>query len=118
MKTQMMQVEDICVVNFNGHIDFESADVFKLWGASFFEQKKVIFNLEGLSFVGSCGVMPFLETLVKLSTDNPKRAKLCGVGSEFLKVFESKGLCKMQIYDSQTEALQAIKGDPRVPECN
>lgn len=105
-----MQVEDVCVVNFNGHIDFESADVFKLWGHSFFEHKKVIFNLEGLSFVGSCGVIPFLETLVQLSSQNPHHTKVCGAGSEFVKIFESKGLHKLQMYDSQVEALQAMKG--------
>lgn len=79
----------VTVVELDGHIDFETAKPFREKCTVIIEKAKaspkILFNMQGLKFVGSSGISSFIQTLKELNIHRPK---FCGVGSEFKKLFK------------------------------
>ncbi len=50
---------------------------------------KVIFNLENLEFVGSCGISHFIQTLKEFNSKAQVRTRYCHVRNEFKRMFKS-----------------------------
>ena len=109
MQIMLEEIEDVCVVHLDGVIDFESADSFRASFSDLFNKKKIVFNLKNLSFVGSSGVIPLLETIAEISQKNQKHTKFCGVSKEFLKMFEYKGISHLDIHENTDKACMAFK---------
>ncbi len=130
MKAIIEQKGDIFIVHFKGRIDYESADLFRKNGSRFLDNQKVIFNFADLSFVGSSGISPFVETIQDLFDKNNSNMKFCKVGSEFKKIFAANTLRRSEIYEdsnaaqmaflnpalAQTLAYQFIEEEPEVEE--
>jgi anti-anti-sigma factor len=91
MEAKVEDRDGIFVVNLSGHLDFESADSLKSQCIKIFTNRDVIFNLQGLNFVGSSGITPFLELLTELSKSNGDKFKICAVSTEFMRLFEASG---------------------------
>jgi len=108
MDAKVEQHDGIYVVSLVGKMDFESADSLKAKCLQNFAEKNVIFNLRELSFVGSSGITPFLELLHALSQNLGPRFKICSVGNEFLRLFESEAPGGIEIYRDLTDAQRAF----------
>ncbi len=108
MNVAVEKIQGVCVVELGGNVDFESADCLNTKMLDFIENKKVVFNLEKLSFVGSCGVLTFLEAMVKIAQNHKLEAKFCGVGGEFLQLFQNSGLNTMQLYPNAKQAVESF----------
>ncbi len=108
MDAKVENRDGIFVVSLSGQMDFESADSLKVQCLEKFIEKKIIFNLRELSFVGSSGITPFLELLSELSKSNGARFKICAVGSEFMRLFESSPVDGIEIYRDITDAEHAF----------
>ena len=104
MEAKVEVKDGVYVINLSGHMDFESADSLKSECLRKFTNSEVIFNLDGLNFVGSSGISPFLDLLSEMSQALGARFKICNVGTEFLRLFESGATEGIQIYRDVQEA--------------
>ena len=96
MKTQIKKLGDTTVIAVDGKIDYEVQEPFKKNLLQFAQEtakdstaKKIVFDLEGLEFVGSSGISNFIQTLKDFSTKLPERPRYCNVRSEFKKVMKA-----------------------------
>ena len=108
MDAKVENRDGIFVVSLSGKMDFESADSLKAKCLQRFSETDVIFNLRELSFVGSSGITPFLELLQALSQNLGPRFKICSVGNEFLRLFESEATGGIEIYRDLSDAQRAF----------
>ena len=108
MKAQVSQNGEVTVVHVSGHIDYESVTPFQETCLSRFSSKKLVFNLQGLSFVGSSGITQFVQTLESLAATSPMGLKICRASTEFQKVLTSNQIPGLEIYEEQYQAEQAF----------
>ena len=109
MQAKVLEKNGIVIVNLEGFIDVETAGPFKEACLKSFGSKdsKVVFNLEGLNFVGSNGILPFVESLHDIYDQNPEKINFCKVSSEFQKVFKASPLRDVEIFTDEKGAMAA-----------
>lgn len=109
MQAKVLQKNGVVIVNLEGYIDVETAGPFKEACLKSLGQaaSKVVFNLEGLNFVGSTGILPFVETLNDICDQNPSKINFCKVSSEFQKVFKASPLRDVEIFNDENGAITA-----------
>ena len=108
MKARISQNGDVMVVHVSGHIDYETVSPFRETCMTQFRKRKVVFNLENLSFVGSSGITQFVQTLQDLAEASPDGLKVCQASSEFRKVLTSNDIRGLQIFEEQFQAEQSF----------
>lgn len=96
MKTRIKKIGDTMVVSMDGKMDFEvqeplREEMNRLANRANSDSvpKKIIFNLENLEFVGSCGISSFVQTLKDFNNKAPLKPRYCNVGSEFRKIIKA-----------------------------
>lgn len=104
MQARITQDGEWVVVHLMGRLDVETAGPFRQACLSQLVDKKVIFNFRDLSFVGSSGILPFLETMQDFMKTNRRGLRFCGVGSEFQKVLSATSLHVIEVFDSEVAA--------------
>jgi anti-anti-sigma factor len=110
MEAKVINQDGVFVITLSGQLDFESADSLRNTCRRLFKEKKVIFNLAHLNFVGSSGLTPFLELLGEMNKSHGKDIKLCSVSSEFVRLFEAGELYGLEVYENENGARQAFTG--------
>jgi anti-anti-sigma factor len=110
MEAKVQRVQGVTIVNLKGFIDVETAQPFreaclKSLGR---EGNKVIFNLEELQFVGSNGIIPFVETLHDLYDQTSAQIKFCKVSVEFQKIFKASPLRDVEIFNDENGAISSL----------
>lgn len=110
MEAKVLKVNGVTIVNLKGFIDVETAVPFRDACIKSFSKAghKVIFNLEKLQFVGSNGIIPFVETLQDICEQESIEVKFCSVGSEFKKVFQASPLRDIEIFNDEAGAITAM----------
>lgn len=108
MEAKVVNQDGVYIVTLSGQLDFESADNLRATCRKLFREKKVIFNLEKLNFVGSSGLTPFLELLSEMNKTLGRDIKLCSVSSEFVRLFEAGELYGLEIYENEKNARMAF----------
>lgn len=110
MEAKVLKFKDVTIVNLKGFIDVETAIPFRDACIKSFAAagQKVIFNLENLQFVGSNGIIPFVESLNDICDHEAIEVKFCRVGSEFKKVFQATPLRDIEIFSDEKEAIQSF----------
>jgi len=110
MEAKVLKKNGVTVVNLKGFIDVETAQPFREACLKSLGQtgNKVVFNLEGLNFVGSNGILPFVETLYDLYGQDKVEIKFCKVSSEFQKIFKASPLRDVEIFNDETSAVGAL----------
>lgn len=109
MEAKVLKIKDVTIVNLKGFIDVETAAPFRDACLKSFKKAghKVVFNLEQLQFVGSNGIIPFVESLNDIC-DQDIEVKFCSVGSEFKKVFQASPLRDIEIFNDEQGAISAF----------
>jgi anti-anti-sigma factor len=109
MEAKVLKKNGVTVVNLKGFIDIETAEPFReACRKSLSKSEKVVFNLEGLNFVGSNGILPFVETLHDLCDQATVQIKFCSVSSEFQKIFKASPLRDVEIFNDEGAAVGAL----------
>lgn len=108
MQARINREGEIVVVHLSGRVDVETAEPFREACLNQLLAHKVVFDFKQLSFVGSSGLLPFLETIEEFAGRNSNGFMFCGVGSEFRRVFSSTTLGAVQIFDNHSQAVQAF----------
>jgi len=109
MEAKVLKKNGVTVINLRGFIDIETAQPFReACRKSLAKSEKVVFNLEGLNFVGSHGILPFVETLHDLCEVETVQVKFCAVSSEFQKIFKASPLRDVEIFNDEGAAVVAL----------
>ncbi len=112
MITLIKKNGDTIVVSMNGRLDFETAEPLRAELGKIIKNtrtdtaaKKIIFNLEGLEFVGSSGISSFIQTLKEFNSMAGEKPRYCNVRSEFkkiIKAFDEES--QFEFHDSEARA--------------
>ena len=126
MKTEIKRSGDTLIVTLGGTLDFEtSAPLREELGRVIRQTEiyakgagatagapgelKIIFNLEGLEFVGSSGISFFVQALREFNAASPSRPRYCNVKSEFkriIKAFDDEQI--FEFFDNEERARKSF----------
>lgn len=110
MKAVLTKADDVYVISLEGKLDIESSIPLKQACEKLLKKtKKIVFNMEKLSFVGSTGIMPFVQTLEILAIENNVEVKFCKVKSEFKRIFQASPLKDLSIFEDQGSAINSYQ---------
>ena len=113
MRTSFRQNKDVFVIDIEGNLDINGVDHLKNLFNRDLNQKKIVFNLSSLSFVGSLGISDFSKALTDLR-HNKNEFKICGASSEFEKIFSNEGL-DFAMCSCEEEALASFSDEDQKP---
>ena len=118
MKAKMSKKQDVVVVSLSGRVEVENAEPFRhaCLNAIPTLGKKIVFNMSGLSFVGSNGITPFVRAIVELTEKSDSTLKFCEVGSEFQKIFAASPLHIVETFESEERALASLLRPAEPPQ--
>jgi anti-anti-sigma factor len=108
MEAQMKNQGEVTIITIRGPLDIEKTQPFREACIRHLLNKKVIFNMEKASFVGSTGLQAFLETIRTLSEESQHGLKVVGVQAEFKRIFQNLEIQQLQIHDSEEGALSSF----------
>ena len=108
MEADLKTIGDTYVITLQGRMDVESMGSFCENCMRRFKEKKIIFNMQKVNFVGSQGIVTFLRSLQTLSEIRKNQLSLVVDQPEFKKVFvASKILDTINLFGSENEALNS-----------
>ena len=107
MKVEIDAHNEIVVMHLKGFLNFETAILFERNYLLETHSKKIIFDFEKLQFVGSCGLMAFIQTVSKFCRYHQPQPRFVGVGPEFLRLMEASGFNFENFYESLDLAIRS-----------
>ncbi len=113
METKLKNQGEVTIITIQGALDIEKTQPFREACIRLLLNKKVIFNMERASFVGSTGLQAFLETIRTLSEESQHGLKVVGVQAEFKRIFQNLEIRQLQIHDSEEGALSSFVFEDR-----
>ena len=107
LRASLLNQGDVTVIALEGKLDYESQDVLRESIINLTRQgKKVVVDMEGLSFVGSSGITHFIRSLYELQEKGINVPHLCNVKSEFKKIISAYDANRdFSIHDSREAAV-------------
>ena len=108
MEARWRKDGDINIIHIFGHLTYEEVDQFSEVCNRLLDEK-VIFNFDGLSFVGSSGITSFFAAIQNLTKRSRIRPKVCCLGIEFRKCLENYGSSDFEYYDSEFLAIKSCR---------
>lgn len=116
MKINVHQEKDLIIIRLIGCLSHESMDFFRKACLRELPEKKVIFNLERLNFVGSSGITSFLNVITSLSEVNQSGIRFCCVASEFQRIFKTSPMNHIEIHEDEDKAKVSFKTLQRISD--
>ncbi len=112
MQARIRKSKQIISVDLVGKVDYETLDGFIDLCRYELKGHNIVFNLEALSFVGSCGVTSFLNILANLQRVPMTRIKYVSMAKEFIKLFQSMEETKqvpLAVFATEFEAIKSFE---------
>jgi anti-anti-sigma factor len=116
MQALMKSQGEITIVTIQGSLHIEKTQPFREICLKHFLTKKVIFNMENASFMGSTGLQAFLGAIKTITEENEHGLKLVGVKSEFRKILQNIENQKLQIFESEALAINSFAANFTMPQ--
>lgn len=109
MVMEIYRVNDIKVIKISGEIDFDNfQDVGKKIRSNLQNTKKVIIDLEELTYLNSMGLSEIIK-VYKKSKENDTKLILCSLNENIHKLFRITKINKLiNICTSQQDAINAL----------
>lgn len=108
MEIKLVLDGDISIVSLSGRIELEKNQFFKLACLQKFSDKKVVFCMKNLNFVGSSGIQNFFGVLNDLNTTNKVTVKIAGLTPDFQRLFNFSECSNLEVHESIEGALQSF----------
>lgn len=108
MNIKILLDGDIAVVSLSGRIEIEKTHSFKKACLQNFTDKKVVFCMKNLSFVGSSGIQSFFGVLNDLNSNKQLNAKIAGLTPDFQRLFNYSACSALEVHESIEGALQSF----------
>ena len=110
MEVKLLLDGDIVVVSLSGRIEIEKTQSFKKACVQNFSDKKVVFCMKNLSFVGSSGIQSFFGVLNDLNANHKLNAKVAGLNPDFQRLFGFSACANLEVHENVEGALQSFAG--------
>ena len=114
MEARVQIVDGIYSVELVGRIGFDVIDTFRKVCMEKWVQRKLVFDLKNLHFVGSHGIADFVTTFEDLSKVKNTSIKFCGMSSEFRKIFQASEIQNLEIYETVDRAVHSFRAVPQL----
>lgn len=108
MEARLRKDGDVNIIHIFGHLSYEEVDRFTEVCNQLLNEK-VVFNFDGLSFVGSSGITSFFQAIKNLAARSSVRPKVCCLGVEFKKCIENFQTTDFDYYDTEFLALKSYR---------
>lgn len=105
------------IFELEGQLDFETTQQFEETAHDMIRKSatapRLVFNLEKLKFVGSCGINQFIQVMKDFNSAENK-PRFCHLSSEFIKMFRAFQTSRnpFEIHPTETEARLAFDLPP------
>lgn len=99
---------DITVVSLSGRIEIDKNQNFKQACLKNFADRKVVFCMKNLNFVGSSGIQSFFSLLNELNRDNRMQVKVSGLNDDFRRLFAFSSLPSLEVHEDIENAIQSF----------
>lgn len=111
MQARIRKANDVIIVQLHGKISYESLDGFQNLCRKDLQARKVVFDLENLSFVGSSGLTNFISILQDLQRTPNLSLRFCSVSREFTKLFSttSSDFQNQSFFENEVTALRSFE---------
>lgn len=107
MQAKMLQLGDVTVVTLQGRLEIERANYLKKVCLDNLKNKKVVFCLEGLSFVGSSGIQNFFGFLDEVNKNKMMNVRLAGLKPDFMRLWSFSDR-NVELHGSLDEAMKSF----------
>lgn len=108
MEIKLVLDGDITVVSLSGRIEIEKTQSFKNACLQNFSDRKVVFCMKNLNFVGSSGIQNFFGVLNDLNSTNRLSVKIAGLNPDFQRLFNFSECANLEVHESIEGALQSF----------
>ncbi len=99
---------EITVVSLSGKIEVEKAQAFKAACLRSFANRKVVFCMKKLNFVGSSGIQSFFGVLNDLNSSNKLNVKIAGLNQDFARLYQFADCSHLELHESIEGAIQSF----------
>lgn len=104
MRATLIQEGEITVVKVSGRLDINQSFPFRQVCLEELSEKKVVFNLSELSFVGSTGIQSFFQIIEDLHQRDDQKIKVVGLHSDFHRLVSLRPEFKIPCYKNFEDA--------------
>lgn len=90
LKTNICHEGDITFLEFQGKLNFEdTAQLHDDIGTLLKMNRQVVIDFNDLDFIGSSGIVGFLQTIRDVGVAHGRMPRFCNVGKEFRRMLDS-----------------------------
>lgn len=105
LKTNISHEGDITILEFQGKLNFEdTVQLHEDISALLQLNRQVVIDFNELDFVGSSGIVGFLQTIREVGLKHGRMPRFCNVGREFRQILEALRIGADSIHESRTAA--------------
>ncbi|MGZ3769036.1 MAG: STAS domain-containing protein [Bdellovibrio sp.] len=108
MEIKLVLDGDISVVALSGRIEIEKNQNFRKACLQKFSDKKVVFCMRKLNFVGSSGIQNLFSVLNDLNATNQLSVKIAGLNPDFQRLYNFSEYSFLELHESVEGALQSF----------
>lgn len=108
MDVKLVLDGDITVVALSGRMEIEKAQAFKAACLRNFPNRKIVFCMRNLSFVGSSGIQSLFSALSDLNSSNKMNAKIAGLNQDFTRLFQFSECPNLELHENVETAIQSF----------
>lgn len=105
----MTAQKEILIVHLSGQIDAESVDLFRQACRGPLGGRPVLFQMGSLSFVGSTGLRPFLESLNDLTKEAGSDVRFCDVRNDFRQILMATPLGRRPCLENEKAGVESFR---------
>ena len=98
---------EITVIHLEGFLTFETSLLFEKDYLAAMHSQRIIFNFLELKFVGSCGLVAFVQTLNKFIQSYRPRPRIASASNEFIKLMIANNFEPEDFYKSINSAIKS-----------
>lgn len=107
LRASLSNHQDVTVIALEGKLDYENQEVLKENILALMKQgKRIVIDMQGLSFIGSSGITHFIRSLYEFQDAGHAQPRLCNLKSEFRKIiaaYDNNG--EFSIHASREDAI-------------
>lgn len=105
MEVKLVLDGEIAVVSLSGRIEVEKTQSFKKACLQNFSDKKVVFCMKNLHFVGSSGIQSFFNVLSELNAGHRMNVKIAGMTPDFQRLYSFAECKNLEVHEDIEGAL-------------
>ncbi len=114
MEAKLDRCGEVVVVTINGRLDIDKTKPFQEACFKNLLDKKVVFNLQPLNFVGSTGIQNFFQALKEIHSKNKFGLRIAGMTVDFQRLWTVHSGPEMTVYENTQVAVKSF--EPQMPE--